>query len=162
MNVTNFTRFAQNCNIESLVALYCSTMHVTLSPGAILIVSGVFWSQQRDNFKMASFFLFSRCLAQQIFHKWHHMRAKCHLLMIFIHPHAWCSQSCTVILVYIRFKHIVALCACARYKVIGSVRLSSLCLSSQKSPDLKIQASWWSVSMIKELEVVKTYLLSAS
>ena len=35
MNVTTFTRFADNCHIGSLVALYGSTMHGALSPGAI-------------------------------------------------------------------------------------------------------------------------------
>ena len=49
--------------------------------------------------------------------------------------------------------------ACTRGKAIGSVCLSSICT---KSPDLKIQASWLSVSAIKYLEVAKNCLLSAS
>ena len=35
MNATTFTRFAKNCNIGRLVALYSSAMHVALSTGAI-------------------------------------------------------------------------------------------------------------------------------
>ena len=51
--------------------------------------------------------------------------------------------------------------ACARGKVIG---LSVVCrlLSTQKSPDLKIQASLWSISTIKQSKVTKNCLPSAS
>ena len=53
--------------------------------------------------------------------------------------------------------YIIFPCACARRKQPGlsviccllSVYLSVCCLSAQKSPDLKIQASLWTVSTIK-------------
>ena len=45
--------------------------------------------------------------------------------------------------------------------MIGFVCLFVICLSVQKSPDLEIQASGWSISAIKESELAESFLIAS-